>query len=172
MAAAHQRFGRLPWKDVVLPAVRIAEDGLTLDAELASSLNRIVRESPAFPELCRVYGKDGGQSAWAAGDRLVQPDLARSLRQIADEGPDAFYRGSIADLIVREMQDGRRPDRQGRFGRLHGSSQNAAARHVSRVRDPVSAGAQRRRGAGRNAEHAAGVRPDGLGPLVANRPCT
>ena len=106
LAAAHQQFGRLPWKDVVLPAVRIAENGLTLDAELASSLNRIVGESPAFPEFCRVYGKVGGQAAWTAGDRLVQPDLARSLRQIADEGPDAFYRGSIADLIVREMQDG------------------------------------------------------------------
>lgn len=106
LAAAHQRFGRLAWKDVVLPAVRIAENGLTLDAGLAPSLNRIVRESPAFPELCRVYGKDHGQSAWAAGDRLVQPDLARSLRQIADEGPDAFYRGRIADLIVHEMQEG------------------------------------------------------------------
>ena len=91
---------------MVLPAVKIAEDGLTLDAELASSLNRIVHESPAFPELARVYGKDSVQSAWAAGDRLTQPDLARSLRQIADEGPDAFYRGSIADLIVREMQEG------------------------------------------------------------------
>jgi gamma-glutamyltranspeptidase/glutathione hydrolase len=106
LAAAHRQFGRLPWKEVVLPAVKIAEDGVTLDAELASSLNRIVGESPAFPELGRVYGKDRGLSAWAAGDRLAQPDLARSLRQIADEGPDAFYRGRIADLIVREMQDG------------------------------------------------------------------
>ncbi len=107
LAAAHQRFGRLPWKEVVLPAARIAEDGLTLDGDLAASLNRLIGQSPAFPELCRVYGKDSGQSAWTAGARLVQPDLARTLRQIADEGPDAFYRGSIADLIVHEMQEGR-----------------------------------------------------------------
>jgi len=106
LAAAHQRFGRLPWKDVVLPAVRVAADGLTLDGQLANSLNRLVRQSPEFPELCRVYGKDDGRSAWAAGDCLSQPDLAHTLRRIADEGPDAFYRGSIADLIVREMERG------------------------------------------------------------------
>lgn len=106
LADAHQRFGRLPWSEVILPAIRIAEDGLTLDADLASSLNRIVGESPAFPEFCRVYGKDGGRSAWAANDRLVQPELARSLREIADQGLDAFYRGRLAELIVREMQAG------------------------------------------------------------------
>lgn len=106
LATAHQRFGRLPWNEVLAPAVRIAAEGVTLDAELASSLNRIVSESPTFPEFCRVYGKDGGRSAWAAGDRLVQPDLANSLREIADQGPDAFYRGHLAELIVREMQDG------------------------------------------------------------------
>ncbi|NLF71945.1 MAG: gamma-glutamyltransferase [Candidatus Anammoximicrobium sp.] len=106
LAAAHRRFGRLPWKDVVQPAVEIAERGLILDAGLAGALNRLVGQSAAFPEFCRVYGKDGGQAAWAAGDRLTQPDLARTLRQIAEQGPDAFYRGEIADLIVAEMQRG------------------------------------------------------------------
>ena len=106
LATAHQRFGQLSWKEVVLPAVRIAEQGLTLDRQLADSLNRLVRRSPEFPELCRVYGKDGGQSEWSAGDRLLQPDLARTLRQIAEEGPDVFYRGSVADRIVREMEQG------------------------------------------------------------------
>lgn len=106
LATAHQRFGRLPWKTVVQPAVEIAERGLTLDADLAASLNRLVEQSAAFPEFCRVYGKDGGKAVWNAGDCLVQPDLARSLHQIAEEGPDAFYRGGIADLIVAEMQRG------------------------------------------------------------------
>ncbi len=106
LAAAHQRFGRLSWKEVVQPAVEIAERGLTLDGDLAGALNRLVGQSSAFPEFCRVYGKDGGKAAWAAGDCLVQKELARTLRQIAEEGPDAFYRGPIADLIVAEMQRG------------------------------------------------------------------
>ena len=106
LGVAHERFGRLPWRDVVAPAIGIAQDGLTLDAQLADSLNRLVRQSPEFPELVRVYGKDGGQAAWVAGDRLLQPDLARTLRQIADGGPAAFYRGSIAELIVAEMEQG------------------------------------------------------------------
>ncbi len=106
LAAAHQRFGRLAWADVVLPAVRLAEEGFALDAQLAGSLNGLVARSSEFPELCRVYGKDGGQGKWKPGDRLVQPDLGRTLRRIAEDGPDAFYLGPIADLIAQEMQRG------------------------------------------------------------------
>lgn len=106
LATAHQRFGRLPWKELVQPAVEIAERGLTLDSKLASSLNNMVRQSASFPEFCRVYGKDGGKADWTSGDCLKQPDLARTLRLIAEQGPDAFYRGAIADLIVAEMQRG------------------------------------------------------------------
>jgi gamma-glutamyltranspeptidase/glutathione hydrolase len=52
-----------------------------------------------------VFGKPGG-GTWAAGDTLVQPDLARTLRLIADQGPDAFYAGPIADQLVAEMKAG------------------------------------------------------------------
>jgi gamma-glutamyltranspeptidase/glutathione hydrolase len=106
MALAHQRFGKLPWKDLVMPAVRLAEDSFALDARLAGSLNAVVRGSPDFPELRRVFGKKGGAEEWRAGDRLVQKDLARSLRLIAEQGPDAFYKGPIADLIAAEMKSG------------------------------------------------------------------
>ncbi len=104
LARAHQRFGSLPWRTVVEPAVVLAERGFPLDAQLAASLNRIVAKSQEFDELCRIYGHKGGAGGWSEGDRLVQPDLARSLRQIAEDGPDAFYRGPIADLIAAEMQ--------------------------------------------------------------------
>jgi gamma-glutamyltranspeptidase/glutathione hydrolase len=104
LALAHQRFGRLPWKDVVLPAVHLAEDGFLLDSCLASSLNGVVAVSGESAELRRVLGKDGGKRNWHAGDRFVQSDLGRTLRLIAEYGPDAFYRGPIADLIVAEMK--------------------------------------------------------------------
>ena len=58
-----------------------------------------------LPELARVYGKPD-HTPWQAGDRLVQPELAQTLRTLADEGPDAFYRGRIAEQIVAEMQAG------------------------------------------------------------------
>jgi gamma-glutamyltranspeptidase/glutathione hydrolase len=103
---AHSRFGKLPWKELVLPAVKLAEEGFVLDDSLANSLNWVVSNSRRFHELCRVFGKEGGRENWQAGDRLVQKDLAWSLRLIANEGPDAFYTGPIADKLVAEMKSG------------------------------------------------------------------
>jgi gamma-glutamyltranspeptidase/glutathione hydrolase len=105
LALAHAKFGKLPWKDVVLPAVKLAEDGFAIDDTLASSLNYAVGSSPEFAELVRVLGKDG-KADWKAGDRLVQKDLGKTLRRIAEDGPDAFYTGPIADQIVAEMKSG------------------------------------------------------------------
>jgi gamma-glutamyltranspeptidase / glutathione hydrolase len=106
LGMAHQRFGKLPWKDVVLPAVKLAEEGFPISAALANSLNGVLRRSPENAELQRVYGKEGGKGTWQAGDRLVQPDLARTLRRLADNGADAFYQGPLADLLVAEMKAG------------------------------------------------------------------
>ncbi|MCX7699319.1 MAG: gamma-glutamyltransferase, partial [Gemmataceae bacterium] len=106
LALAHQRFGKLPWRDVVQPAVTLASEGFVLEPWTARSLNELVRQSGDFPELVRVLGKDEGRGTWVAGDRLRQPDLARTLQRIADEGPEAFYTGSIAEQIVAEMTAG------------------------------------------------------------------
>ena len=106
LALAHRRFGKLPWKEVVEPAVRLAHDGFIIDEALASSLNWVVGSSAEFPELQRVLSKDGGKTQWRAGDRLVQKDLGATLRLIGDNGPDAFYTGAIADRIVAEMKAG------------------------------------------------------------------
>jgi gamma-glutamyltranspeptidase/glutathione hydrolase len=103
---AHQRFGKLPWKDVVSPAVRLAAEGFAVSATLADSLNWVVGSSPEFPELQRVLGKNGAPD-WREGDRLVQPDLARTLRLIAERGADGFYTGPTAELIAAEMQRGK-----------------------------------------------------------------
>jgi gamma-glutamyltranspeptidase/glutathione hydrolase len=103
---SHRRFGKLPWKEVVLPAVRLAEEGFRVDDALASSLNWIVDSASDFPELRRVYGKDG-KGDWKAGDLLVLRDLAGTLRLIAAKGADAFYTGPIADQIATEIKAGR-----------------------------------------------------------------
>jgi gamma-glutamyltranspeptidase/glutathione hydrolase len=106
LALAHKRFGKLPWKQVVEPAIRLAADGFPLESWSASSLNGLVGSSPHHAELRRVFGKDGGSGNWEAGDQLVQPDLAQTLRLIADQGADAFYTGPIAEQIVGEMRAG------------------------------------------------------------------
>jgi gamma-glutamyltranspeptidase/glutathione hydrolase len=105
MALAHQKYGKLPWKTLVMPAVRLAEKGFTLDAHVAKSLNAILKDGKDFAELQRVFSHPKGEK-WAAGDKLVQPDLAKTLRLIADNGPDAFYTGLIADQLAAEMKTG------------------------------------------------------------------
>jgi gamma-glutamyltranspeptidase / glutathione hydrolase len=106
LSLAHRRFGKLRWKDVVLPAVALAEEGFVIDKPLADSLNRGLRRARDFPELLKVYGKDGGKKPWQDGDRLVLKDLGRTLRRIAEDGPDSFYTGLTADLIDAEMRRG------------------------------------------------------------------
>ena len=103
LALAHRRFGKVPWAELLAPAIRLAEDGFAIDAALASSLNRVLARSADFAELRRVYGKSGDAN-WRAGDRLTQKELAKTLRLIADKGPDAFYQGAIAELIAAEMK--------------------------------------------------------------------
>ncbi len=105
LALAHEKFGSLPWRDLVMPAVKLAEEGFIVSAALAGSVNEMLGLSPGFEELERVYGKPGGEP-WRAGDRMVLPDLAKTLRAIADQGSDAFYTGPIAGLITAEMERG------------------------------------------------------------------
>ncbi len=96
---AHKRFGKLPWKDLVLPAVKLAEEGFVVNAALAGRLNGV--QTAKNPEFQRIFGKKGG---WKAGDILKQPDLGGSLRLIAEKGPDAFYTGLLAHKIATEMK--------------------------------------------------------------------
>jgi gamma-glutamyltranspeptidase/glutathione hydrolase len=103
MAMAHSRFGKLPWKDVVMPAATLARDGFVMSASLAGGLNREVAGSmKAFKGSVAAYAKPDG-TPWKAGDRIVLGDLAKTLTAIAVDGPDAFYKGWIADLIDKDM---------------------------------------------------------------------
>src|SRR5258706_8011172 len=101
LALAHAWFGRLAWKELVEPAIKLAKDGFVIDEYLAGALNDVVRTSADFPELRRVFAKDAQHpdARWRAGDRLVQPELARTLGDIAERGADAFYKGAIAKQI-------------------------------------------------------------------------
>ncbi len=101
-AFAHIEYGKLPWKDLVLPAVKLAEDGFPVSAVLARRLNGVIADKKTTnAEFRRIFGKESG---WKAGDVLKQPDLGKTLRLIAEKGPDAFYIGAVAELIAAEMK--------------------------------------------------------------------
>jgi len=103
LEAAHKKYGKLPWKDVVMPGVTLAEEGFVVSAALARSLNSELSKSMSkFPASVAAYGKPGG-GQWSAGDRLVLTDLGRTLRAIATDGADVFYKGWIADRIAEDM---------------------------------------------------------------------
>jgi gamma-glutamyltranspeptidase/glutathione hydrolase len=99
---AHQDYGRLPWKRVVEPAVRLARDGFRVTYDLAGLLAARKERLCRFEAACRYFYKPGGVP-YEPGERLTQPDLADTLEAIAAEGPDAFYTGEIAQKIVAEM---------------------------------------------------------------------
>lgn len=100
LAAALRKFGTLPLSNVLEPAIRLA-NGLVVDTGLAVSISESRYRIEGFAGKSVFF--PGGESP-RAGSRFSQPALARTLRTIAAEGPDAFYKGSIADSIVAEMK--------------------------------------------------------------------
>ena len=102
---AHSKYGRLPWKRLLQPAIAQARDGIVVSYDLANYLRLRQGRLCQNVATCGYYFKADG-SAYEAGELLVQPDLAKSLELIAEHGPDAFYKGAIADLIVAEMARG------------------------------------------------------------------
>ena len=104
LAEAHRLHGRLPWADLVEPAVRLARDGFIVDEYREQSIAEDTVRLARFPASAASY-LPGGKPP-KAGTRLMQPDLARTLETIRDHGAGGFYRGRVADLIVEEMKRG------------------------------------------------------------------
>ena len=110
LATAVERYGTMSLADVMAPAIEIAREGLVPDWYLALKHAQYLEELGAFRETARVYLRHGRAihrpPSMQAGDLVRYPDLAESLRTIAKEGPDAFYRGAIAQAIEAEMVSG------------------------------------------------------------------
>ena len=103
MAAALDRFGTMTLREVIAPALRLAEQGFVVDSNLHRSIRGDQRLIARFAGAS-VFLPDGEPPA--VGSRLRQPMLARTLRLIGEQGPEVFYEGEIADSIVAEMQRG------------------------------------------------------------------
>ena len=96
---AHRRWGKLPWRTVVAPAIRLARRGFPVTPRLITAISS---RAPHFNAAAtRIFLPRG--KVPELGQRLVQRDLARTLMSIARRGVAAFYRGRIASAIVREV---------------------------------------------------------------------
>lgn len=98
---ALKRWGSLPLSQVMAPAIRLAEQGYPVSQTLARTLARNADPMGRWPATRAIFWRDG--RPLLAGELLVQHDLAHSLRLIARQGADAFYRGPIGTLIAAEM---------------------------------------------------------------------
>jgi gamma-glutamyltranspeptidase / glutathione hydrolase len=99
---AWTEHGKLPWKRLVDPAVKLARDGFPISVALARSLAGTLRQFNRSPTALAQFSKKG--EPFEAGETLRLPDLARTLRRIADKGAMGFYQGETAELIAADMK--------------------------------------------------------------------
>jgi len=99
---AHKKYGRKPWAELVQPAVELAEKGFELTYAEAHSICGDADLLKRFPESQRIFLTPGG--CREAGDRLVQPELAQTLKRIARDGARDFYEGETARRLAAEMK--------------------------------------------------------------------
>ena len=105
MWEAHQRFGAIDWEDLLSPAVELANGFEVKERFLGSLSSTMVESLSDFPASAAQFLPRDGQPP-LVGDTLRQPHLATTLGRIRDGGPDGFYKGETADLIVAEMERG------------------------------------------------------------------
>jgi gamma-glutamyltranspeptidase / glutathione hydrolase len=126
-----EQYGSMSLQQVIEPAILLAEGGFDVSSPLAYSLNRAEPRLKSDIASAQYFFREDGKIL-QAGDHWLQPDLANTLKKIAEKGTDGFYRGSVADLIVAEMKRGdgiithndlanyKVIEREPIFGRYHG----------------------------------------------------
>jgi gamma-glutamyltranspeptidase/glutathione hydrolase len=101
---AREKYGTLPRADLIDPAIHLAEDGYTLDSGDVMPLALASEEFKSYPTSAAIFLHDG--KPYEIGDRLVQKDLARTLRAIRDKGAAGFYEGEVGAEIASSIQQG------------------------------------------------------------------
>lgn len=102
LTMALEKYGSLPLKEVLAPAIKLAEKGFPISKSLADALSEYSDRFKRDPSSVAYFTRNG--TPFKAGEVLVQRDLARTLKKIARNGAKGFYEGPVADQIVREMK--------------------------------------------------------------------
>ncbi|MEE1884145.1 gamma-glutamyltransferase [Pedobacter flavus] len=104
MEEAHKKFGKLKWAELIQPSINLAENGFEITARQARELNelkgKLVQLNPLGTNLINK------NAVWKEKDKLIQTELATTLKLIRDKGKKGFYEGPVADSIVAEMKRG------------------------------------------------------------------
>ncbi len=101
---AREKYGTMPRQRLIAPSIRLAERGFVLQQGDVDILNLGTKVFAEQPNVAAIFLKNG-KTPYQVGDRLVQKNLARTLRSIATEGPQAFYQGRITDEIVKASSE-------------------------------------------------------------------
>jgi len=105
LTEAVAKYGTLPLKQVMAPAIRLAEQGFPMTWSLAETLKEYKDRLQADPAAKKYFYKADG-SVYAPGEIFRQPVLAKTLKTIAEKGADGFYKGWVADALVKTMEEG------------------------------------------------------------------
>lgn len=101
MVEAHNKYGKLDWKTLLAPAIALAQNGFQITKQQAEEFNH-------FKESFEKYNPDGAPilktTNWKTNDVFQQQELGNTIKRIAEQGRDGFYKGITADLIVKEMK--------------------------------------------------------------------
>jgi gamma-glutamyltranspeptidase / glutathione hydrolase len=164
---AHTRFGRLPWAEVVAPAIAQAANGFQVSPDVyhywtsidepgrVSVLDRLRFSEPSR----RLYMHEDGNPK-PIGTPVKNPDMANTLSRIAEEGADVFYKGAIASAIAADMRSEWRFALARRSPRVRHDAGSTVARDLSRLRHLHQSPAGRRHHADRDAQHSGELRSD------------
>ncbi|MFZ9981110.1 MAG: gamma-glutamyltransferase [Cyclobacteriaceae bacterium] len=102
LAEAHHKYGKLPWHELVQPAIELAANGFALTEREAYGLNSIQEDLRTYNTILPEHLMGN----WKAGDTIIHRDLSYTLERIRDTGRDGFYSGKIASLLIEEMKRG------------------------------------------------------------------
>ena len=105
MAEAHAKYGKLPWKQLLQPAINLAKKGVVQTEREARGLNAIKKDLLELNPGTKYFQNPNGKD-WVAGDVLIQKDLANVLRRIQKKGRDGFYKGKVARRLVKDINAG------------------------------------------------------------------
>ncbi|XP_046904491.1 LOW QUALITY PROTEIN: gamma-glutamyltransferase 1a [Hypomesus transpacificus] len=100
---AHRRHGRLPWKELFVPSIALARDGFPIGKALANAISKNKEFIQGDANMCEVFC-DSERNILKENDILRFPKLAETYQKIAEEGPDVFYNGTMAEIIVEDIQ--------------------------------------------------------------------
>ena len=100
---AHRRFGKLPFEQLFVPSIAIAEEGMPVSEKMAGYWEMRAEDLARLPETRATLLKEGG-TPYQAGDIFKQPALAKTLREVAEHGTDYMYKGPWAEKLVAAVQ--------------------------------------------------------------------